>query len=497
MTNQCNMNNHIELREYKEDLKNIKIDGVPNIIRSPFVVSRLIWLVILAVSVCSCVMLIVITVQDYLQYHVFTTYRIINEERAVFPMVIICNMNALNTPYAASLFAKANITDDANNLLGLDMYVKQTTGSYMTMEQKANLSNFRYVLLNCTFKGQLCSYKNFSLILDPNNNHCYRFNSGMDWRGNKVDLEYLDVPGDTEELNVELYAGISDVQNENVFDKGYYIFIRNQTDFPFSLSPAPITISPGFAYDINVQRSFYKNFNQWPYLYSECTVDESGHLIKPLSDSSIFDNVSQYTDFRYTRNTCYLYCFQVLNAHIFNCSDYFNFFQIPGYDYCGSDITPISESNPGSYVRDYCLARCPLECFQQIMESYTNGAKYPPSGRYADKLYNMSNIHKFHSQNSDFTVNFAHNIVQFSLFYDKLAYTQMIVEARDTTVGLIGTIGGHLHLFLGMSMLSFIELGEVLITFGYIMFGKKHNKHTLSPAKPTNKLSGVTALDLS
>ena len=464
--------------EYKSDLKDIKVDGLPNIIRSRFLAIKIMWMVILVVSICTCVTLVIFTIQEFLKYQVLTTYRLVNEQQAIFPTIIVCNMNALNTPKAASLFLKANITDDAANLHDLDMYVKQTTGSYMTMEEKQSLGSFQSVLLSCSFKNQPCNYTNFSFILDPNNNLCYRFNYGLDKNDNSIPLNYLDVPGDTEELAIELYAGISDVQNNNIFDKGFAIFIRNQTDFPFSLSPAPITISPGFAYDITVQRSFYKNFNQWPYLYSECTVNEDGTLIKKLSDSSIFDKVSQYTDFRYTRNTCYLYCFQVLNAHIFNCSDYFNFFQIPGYDYCGSDITPISESNPGSYVRDYCLARCPLECFQQVLDCYTSSGKYPASQRYADSIY--PNLVAEHANETDYTHFFTQNIVQFSVFYKSLSYILIEEEARLTIVNIIGEIGGHLHLFLGMSMLSFFEVGEMLFVFSFFLSKSKLKQKPVS-----------------
>ena len=460
--------------EYKDDLKQIKIDGLPNIIRSRFLAIKIMWITIVLTSSCACVTLIILTIQDYLKFQVLTTYRIVNEQQAIFPTIIVCNMNALNTPKAANLFLKANITDDAANLHDLDMYVKQTTGSYMTMEEKQSLGSFQSVLLSCSFKNQPCNYTNFSFILDPNNNLCYRFNYGLDKNDNSIPLNYLDVPGDTEELAIELYAGISDVQNNNIFDKGFAIFIRNQTDFPFSLSPAPITISPGFAYDITVQRSFYKNFNQWPYLYSECTVNEDGTLIKKLLDSSIFDKVSQYTDFRYTRNTCNQYCFQVLNTQIYNCSDYFNFFQIPGYDYCGSDITPISQANPENYVRDYCLARCPVECFQQILDCYTSSANYPASQKYADSIY--PNLAAEHANETDYTLYFTHNIVKFSVFYDRLSYKLIEEEARTTVVSLIGTFGGQLHVFLGMSMLSFFEVAEMFLTFSILVYRKKKNK---------------------
>ena len=486
--------------DYKESLQQIKIDGLPNIIRSRFLAIKIAWIFIVMASASACLVLTVYTVQDYLRYQVLTTYRIVNEQSSVFPTVIICNLNALNTPQAAALFAAANQTDDASSLWTLDAYVKRTTGSYMNMSQKAALSSFDSVIIKCSFKNRACSAANFSFLLDPNNNHCYRFNAGFDAAGNSVPLEYVDVPGDTEELNIELYTGVSDAQSDHVLARGYSLFVRNQSDFPFSLSPAPVTVSPGFAYDITVRRSFFRNFNQWPYEYSECLVDESGELLKPLADRSLFDAVNNYysssssrtlLDFRYTRNTCYQYCFQLLNGLVFNCTDYYNFFQVNAsgsLDFCtvraDDHVTPISESNPGVYARDYCMPRCPQECFQQMLDVSVTSHKYPPSSNYVRSLYAQlqsgggggGGVWRAHGNASDYALHLAENMVQFSVFYDKLAYALVEEEARITVVSLIGTFGGQLHVFLGMSLLSFVEVAEMALTFAALFFDKKYKK---------------------
>ena len=54
-------------------------------------------------------------------------------------------------------------------------------------------------------------------------------------------------------------------------------------------------------------------------------------------------------------------------------------------------------------------------------------------------------------------------MLQVLVYYDNLAYTHIEEEAKMTAEDLLGILGGHLHLFLGMSMLSFVELGECVI----------------------------------
>ena len=51
-----------------------------------------------------------------------------------------------------------------------------------------------------------------------------------------------------------------------------------------------------------------------------------------------------------------------------------------------------------------------------------------------------------------------------SVFYNTLDYTLSEEEPKMTVDILIGAIGGHLHLFMGMSLLSFVEI--------YLLIGK-------------------------
>ena len=66
-----------------------------------------------------------------------------------------------------------------------------------------------------------------------------------------------------------------------------------------------------------------------------------------------------------------------------------------------------------------------------------------------------------YANQTDLTVNLASNVVKFSIFYDTLTYTEVKEEPMIRWSGLLGSIGGYLHLFLGMSLLSFAEVYEL------------------------------------
>ena len=68
-----------------------------------------------------------------------------------------------------------------------------------------------------------------------------------------------------------------------------------------------------------------------------------------------------------------------------------------------------------------------------------------------------------HANQTDATVfsNLYYNMISASVFYDSLSYSMAEERPAFVMIELIGSIGGHLHLFLGMSLLSFIEIIEL------------------------------------
>ena len=102
---------------------------------------------------------------------------------------------------------------------------------------------------------------------------------------------------------------------------------------------------------------------------------------------------------------------------------------------------------------------CPLECHKSSLDMTIASLAYPTSSLYVDKILKQKpSLLAKYANDSDFSQNLANNVVQFNIFYDTLGYTLVEEEAKISYEDLIGSIGGHLHIFLGMSSMSFIEL---------------------------------------
>ena len=56
-------------------------------------------------------------------------------------------------------------------------------------------------------------------------------------------------------------------------------------------------------------------------------------------------------------------------------------------------------------------------------------------------------------------------MVGFNIFYDSLSYKTIEESAKTGWIDLISNIGGTLGLFLGISLLSFGEILEILFLF--------------------------------
>ena len=93
-------------------------------------------------------------------------------------------------------------------------------------------------------------------------------------------------------------------------------------------------------------------------------------------------------------------------------------------------------------------------------------------------------VSKFANETIDFGKNLQINVVKFSVFYDSSMYSVSKEKAKITLDDLIGSIGGHLHLFIGMSLLSFIELIELVYIVMVVKFSSRQEK--TKPGQQTN-----------
>ena len=463
-------------------INNLRIDAVPHIFQPSQLIMRMRWVFTFCCLTSFLLYMIINSLRDFLAYQVISTNRLQSDKSSVFPFITICNFNPLNSEYFVQLMIQANITelDSLNyyNMLQLEAYAKRTTGSYMSNEEKRKLSNADAMIISCMFEGKRCSFSDFTFFFDQYYLGCIQFNSGRDSNGQPVELKTVSKTGETSGLTLELYVGLPNALRTLTGRRGVYVFINKQGQ-NFEIDAAsPKQLTPGFATNIILERREYNQFNEWPYTYSGCTVNADGTLIKPLEDHWFYEQTLS-TNFSYSRINCLQFCFQYYCTQLFGCIDYGCCYKVSGYDYCLTDEQwaqcydfYYGAFMFGDFIEKNCYPKCPLECKQHQFVYYQSIYDYPDPSYMEQTIRKNPMLIERYSNDTDFQELLASNIIKFSIFFDSHNYMIVKEEAKLKWDGLLGKIGGHLHLFMGMSMIAFVEIFEVIVSFLILLINK-------------------------
>ena len=313
--------------KFVEYIRLIKIDGLPNIFRSNNIYMCVMWLVIFVVSWCIFLGLATNTFLAYFSYRITSSTRILSEHQALFPTVTICNVNQLTSDEAMQLMTDANVTWNEDReawraILALESHSLDASGRYLSEDEKRALSySMEDMLFSCEYQGVACEASDFTWIYHPRHLNCYQFNRAHGHDAHS--LRRATNTGIGNELNIELYAGLPNEQSRQVDKRGFLVFVHNNTENPFDWHTQPLLVTPGFGTHVRLKRVFYKQFNEWPYMYSECIVGEEDELLGPIGDLVWLDYVKHaQPDYLYTRTQCIDMCAHVAIQTACGCSDY-------------------------------------------------------------------------------------------------------------------------------------------------------------------------------
>ena len=479
-----------------EEMKTLKMDGISNAARSKYVTLVLFWLVAFGACCSFCVWLVVSTFEQYYAYRVTTTIRKYSEQTyVVFPTVTMCNMNPFSTAYAVQLLEETGQLDFvrymstgtlgeyAQVFANMQAHLNATRGYLLTSDELQQMGNLEHMQFSCNFNQQICNATFFEFMHHPTYFICYRFNP----RGDLIVLQ----EGDASQLNVEMYVGLPNQINS--YYRGLYVFVQNASNYPFDdMSPTPIRVTPGIGVRIVADRFFNAKY---PHPYSECTVQEDGSLVLPLADASLFE-LAAATNYSYTQNTCIKYCLQQLFVEQCGCYSLTikeNLIDVDNTSACltSAQRECISDKYTalmsGTLIGEYCLPKCPLECSTSEIVTSNSFYTYPFTSAYVSNIL-MTNpyLNTYYSDQNDYVYNLAGNVVRFEVLYESLTYTRIEEENKMSGEDLLGVLGGHLHLFLGMSLLSFVEIIELI----FIVL-----RHVV--VSEPNKTSGVVVVEAS
>ncbi|XP_057712694.1 acid-sensing ion channel 1C isoform X1 [Corythoichthys intestinalis] len=336
------------------------------------------------------------------------------------------------------------------SLLDFDGYTRPPNYRVNTTEMMGRLGHqLEDMLLECRFRGDACTAKNFSTIY-TRYGKCYTFNSGLDGNpllttlkggtGNGLEImldiqqdEYLPVWGDTDETSYE--AGIK-------------VQIHSQDEPPF-IDQLGFGVAPGFQTFVSCQQQLLQ------------------YLPPPWGDCKSTPIDSEYFS-TYSITACRIDCETRYLLENCNC----RMVHMPGtstvctpeqYKDCADPALDFLVEKDN----DYCVCQTPCNMTRYGKELSMVKIPSKASAKYLAKKFNKTEQY------------IGENILVLDIFFEALNYEKIEQKKAYEIAGLLGDIGGQMGLFIGASVLTILEIFDYLYevfkdkVLGYCMRKKR------------------------
>ena len=472
----------------RETLDNSVAHAIIKIVETPIFSLRVFLFLCVILSSGLCSYLIIELTMSFLSYGVSTTSRTLYETPAPFPKVTVCNVNPFTTKYAMEFLKEINKE--------VYPYIDIFNDDQMSKEDlkvKLDLINaikfkaiFKMNVLNETEKRKLSrpleeillnnDPNSFLWFFDPWYGNCWMFNSGYNQTGHKVPLHTNNFPGETYGLNlnfyVNFYQNLTTINSSPFLGGGHGALVRidNSTYLTYYISMDGIKLEPGHMTSISLSRKFKSNL---PQPYSNCLIDNETNA---GFHSELFDLI-QNSEYRYTHSLCFFQCLQRGFLLECNCTDAARVSLFANASKCIKndqlECTNRIWNQQNEYLLGNCSSECPLECYSNSFDVSLSSYELIP--KYYMEYLNS----KYTNLSDDFPIDkidaetARKSFVCFSIFYHSLTFDISTESPQMTLITLFANIGGHLGLFMGVSVFSLFEPIQVLIEIIYIKFYKK------------------------
>ncbi|RMZ95640.1 amiloride-sensitive sodium channel subunit alpha-like isoform X2 [Brachionus plicatilis] len=324
------------------------------------------------------------------------------------------------------------------------------------------------MFISCLYNLRPCNQSQWTWFYNSQCGNCFRFNSDQ----NSQEIQKTYQAGKYNGLMIELYVGIPEEQNTLSQTSGAHVYIDDNSIQP--LFGQGVDIAPGFGTNLVLQRIKRK---QMPQPYSSC--------IENLDTIDSFDSEYYRKVFRsnltYRQEDCF---FAFIQSEIYkNCK----------CDEIGSNIIPENNNPCDNFEEQNCVlaefqrltqssykndieSLCPLEC-ESITYGITKSTSRYPSVSYGNDLLKTKQIKALFRNRTNISIEeLRENILSLNIYYEYLKQTEITENRSISWDGLVGSIGGTLGLFLGISFLSFVEIIDLLLQIVFLKCKKTTTK---------------------
>ena len=432
------------------------------------------WIIFFLGATGFCSYLVFQSICNYLQFDVVTKIQLFKESPVDFPVVSFCNNNmfAKNFSYEIINGIIKNVYnqtfdeyhESAKNKLFYyadlqNTYTKSSSlfamfnPQYTDDDKKAISFTINEMLIGCTYNQQPCSSSNFSWYFDVEGGNCFKFNSGYDSNGKKTEIKKAELAGSYNGLLLQIFVGKSDNINSLLRASGIRLMINNQS--LRNRYSDGINIPTGLSTEVKLSRMF---FEKLPNPYSDCQ-DLTGYdsvLYKAIMDMNL----------TYRQDDCFDLCLQKTNIEKCGCCNLY-YQCLFNKELClnATQVKCVYETYKifiNSNVNELCSSMCPLECESTKIDISTSSSTFPTRSFY--EFYKNNKYFKELFPNENITYNdLRENILEVNIYYDSFIYTKTEESSVCTIIDLISNMGGTLGLLIGISLLSLVEILEIII----------------------------------
>ena len=453
---------------FKKRLEQSSLIGLSRATNTKYGIIRIIWLFCTLASFSVWTWFAIDIIMDYLEFDVITTTEINYKLKNNFPVVTICKSNFIGSDfsnqYSRQIFGKYPSMEFrliGKFLVNYALYSNKISSELIEPKLTDIIISCSYALIKCNLTQDFQKYYDFHYGV------CYRFNSGKNMFGDKVERKYLS--SFRTNLELELYTGFAS-QNEDLFSiyHGYTIFITNQTTN--SLYMDGISISPGYSFKIAIKKVI---INKKPRPFSACIDD--------LTSSSSYDSECYRKSFQsnqtYHFEDCVYMCLQKNLGDLCQCQVY-----LTGSLYyrdlrqCFNEPSKIrndsgcfTQSLNNFIINEDIIKNCdcPIECHYEYFTTSTSFSEFPTK-QYFNYIKNSTLIRSKLGDEATYQ-DVKESVVRIEIFNEDLTETVVNENAKTAIRDLVSSIGGLLGLFLGISFLSFVEFIDLFIEIFIIL----------------------------
>ncbi|KAM7446208.1 ligand-gated sodium channel [Porites harrisoni] len=332
---------------------------------------------------------------------------------------------------------------------------------------------FEDFVVHCTFKGVFCgnySSSFWSRFWHYAYGNCFVFNGGKPETGRNAKIFKSNQPGPLHGLSLELNIERGQYIGGITEEAGVRVDISNQGEMPFPFEKG-LSIAPGYATSIGLRKVVIKRMD--PLSRNRCMENSS------LDNANIYKKPLQVN---YSSLACKGSCLAYHQLQKCGCMHY-RFPRPPGTKVC--DVLNKTEARCVSKVQtDFtdnnlnCSESCPPLCSESTFKLTTSYSIWPTKS-YED-IYKIAL--KERKKEVDGSDDLRDNVLKLNIFFEELNYEVISEEPSYKLANFVSDLGGSLGFWIGMSVLSFVEILELLLLTCYTL-GKKFMQRITSGGK--------------